>query len=71
MRKQKKLMFSKISAMVSFIFCNYNSLYMWCSFFFYINVSSTNSEQRKLCVNCPLYIDIRLLWEQAISCNSA
>ena len=34
-----------------------------------INVSSTNSEQCKLCVNGPLYIDARLLWKQAIGSN--
>ena len=34
-----------------------------------INVSSTNSERCKLCVNDPLYIDARLLWEQVIGCN--
>ena len=33
------------------------------------NVSSTNSEQCKLCVNGPLYIDARLLWKQAIGSN--
>ena len=33
------------------------------------NVSSTNSEQSKLCVNSPLYIDTRLLWKQAIGSN--
>ena len=35
-----------------------------------INVSSTNSEQSKLCINSPLYIDTRLLWEQTIGSNS-
>ena len=35
----------------------------------YFNVCSTNSEQCKLCVNGPLYIDARLLWKQAISSN--
>ena len=35
----------------------------------YFNVSSTNSEQSKLCVNSPLYIDARLLWKQAIGSN--
>ena len=35
-----------------------------------INVSSTNSEQSKLCINGPLYIDAWLLWKQAIGCNS-
>ena len=35
----------------------------------YLNVSSTNSEQCKLCVNDPLYIDARLLWKQAIGSN--
>ena len=35
----------------------------------YFNVSSTNSEQCKLCVNGPLYIDARLLWKQAIGSN--
>ena len=34
-----------------------------------LNVSSTNSEQCRLCVNGPLYIDARLLWEQAIGSN--
>lgn len=34
------------------------------------NVSSTNSEQSKLCVNSPLYIYTRLLWKQTISSNS-
>ena len=29
-----------------------------------INVSSTNSEQSKLCINGPLYIDAWLLWKQ-------
>lgn len=33
------------------------------------NVSSTNSEQSKLCINDPFYIDTRLLWKQAIGCN--
>ena len=33
------------------------------------NVSSTNSEQCKLCVNGPLYIDARLLWKQTIGSN--
>ena len=35
----------------------------------YYNVSSTNSEQSKLCINGPLYIDAWLLWEQAIGSN--
>ena len=35
------------------------------------NVSSTNLEQSKLCVNSPLYIDTRLLWKQAIGSNGA
>ena len=35
----------------------------------YFNVSSTNSEQCKLCVNGPLYIDARLFWKQAIGSN--
>ena len=30
-----------------------------CSF----NVSSTDSEQSKLCINSPLHIDARLLWK--------
>ena len=34
-----------------------------------INVSSTNSEQCKLCVNDPLYIDARLFGEQIIGSN--
>ena len=34
-----------------------------------INVSSTNSERCKLCVNGPLHIDARLLWKQVIGCN--
>ena len=34
-----------------------------------INVSSMNSEQCKLFVNGPLYIDARLLWKQAIGSN--
>ena len=34
------------------------------------NVSSMNLEQSKLCVNSPLYIDTRLLWEQTIGSNS-
>ncbi|EHO68772.1 hypothetical protein HMPREF9944_01803 [Segatella maculosa OT 289] len=29
----------------------------------YFNVSSTNSEQCKLCINGPLYINARLLWK--------
>ena len=33
------------------------------------NVSSTNSEQCKLCVNGPLHIDARLFWKQAIGSN--
>ena len=33
------------------------------------NVSSTNSEQCKLCVNGPLYIDTWLLWKQTIGSN--
>ena len=37
----------------------------------YNNVSSTNLEQSKLCVNGPLYIDTRLFGEQTIGCNSA
>ena len=37
--------------------------------FIYFNVSSTNSEQCKLCVNGSLYIDARLLWKQAIGSN--
>ena len=36
---------------------------------YYFNVSSTNSEQSKLCINGPLYIDAWLLWEQAIGSN--
>ena len=35
------------------------------------NVSSTNSEQSKLCVNGPLYIDARLLWKQTIGGNGS
>ena len=35
----------------------------------YFNVSSTNLEQSKLCVNGPLYIDARLLGKQAIGSN--
>ena len=35
----------------------------------YFNVSSTNSEQCKLCINSPLYIDARLLWKQTIGSN--
>jgi len=35
----------------------------------YFNVSSTNSEQCKLCVNGPLHIDARLLWEQIMGSN--
>ena len=34
------------------------------------NVSSTNSEQSKLCINSPLQIDARLLWKQTIGSNS-
>ena len=34
-----------------------------------INVSSTNSEQSKLCINGSLYIDAWLLWKQAIGRN--
>jgi len=34
-------------------------------------VNSTNSEQSKLCINGPLYIDARLLWKQAIGSNGA
>ena len=34
-----------------------------------INVSSMNSERCKLCINGPLYIDARLLWEQIIGSN--
>ena len=33
------------------------------------NVSSTNSEQCKLCVNGPLHIDARFFWKQAIGSN--
>ena len=33
------------------------------------NVSSTNSEQRKLCVKSPIENDARFLRKQAISCN--
>ena len=39
------------------------------TFFININVSSTNSEQSKLCINGPLYIDAWLLWKQAIGRN--
>ena len=39
------------------------------AYFFVFNVSSANSEQCKLCVNGPLYIDARLLWKQAIGSN--
>ena len=35
----------------------------------YLNVSSTKSEQCKLCINSPLYIDTRLLWKQTIGSN--
>ena len=35
----------------------------------YINVSSMNSEQRKLCVQSPIEIDARFLRKQAIGCN--
>ena len=35
----------------------------------YFNVSSTNSEQCKLCIDSPLYIDTRLLWKQTIGSN--
>ena len=35
-----------------------------------INVSSTNSEQYRLCIHSPLYIiDARLLWKQTICSN--
>ena len=33
------------------------------------NVSSMNSEQRKLCVQSPIEIDARFLRKQAIGCN--
>jgi len=33
------------------------------------NVSSTNPEQSKPCIDSPLYIDTRLLWKQAIGRN--
>ena len=33
------------------------------------NMSSTNLEQSKLCVNSPLYIDTRLLWKTAVCCD--
>ena len=36
----------------------------------YVNVSSTNSKQSKLCINSPLHIDAQLLWKQAIGSNS-
>ncbi|VTY11365.1 Uncharacterised protein [uncultured Prevotella sp.] len=37
-----------------------------------INVSSTNSEQCKLCVHSPLYIiNTRLLWKQTIGGNGS
>ena len=36
----------------------------------YVNVSSTNSKQSKLCINGPLHIDARLLWKQTIGSNS-
>ena len=42
---------------------------MECEWLPVINVSSTNSEQCKLCVNGPLYIDAQLLWKQAIGSN--
>ena len=42
---------------------------MECEWLPVINVSLTNSEQCKLCVNGPLYIDARLLWKQAIGSN--
>ena len=35
----------------------------------YFNVCSTNSEQCKLCVNGPFYIDACLFGEQAIGSN--
>lgn len=35
----------------------------------YLNVSSMNSEQSKLCINGPLYIDAWLLWKQSIGSN--
>ena len=38
-------------------------------FDYYFNVSSTNLEQSKLCVNGPLHIDARLLWKQVIGGN--
>ena len=38
-------------------------------FFKINNVSSTNSEQCKLCIDSPLYIDTRLLWKQTIGSN--
>lgn len=49
---------------------NKHTLRLNASLKFYFNVSSTNLEQSKLCVNSPLYIDTRLLWEQTIGSNS-
>ena len=47
-----------------------NVLLMLARLSFLSNVSSTNSEQCKLCINSPLYIDTRLLWKQTIGSNS-
>ena len=47
--------------------CGITCLQMICEY--YNNVSSMNSEQSKLCINGPLYIDAWLLWEQAIGSN--
>lgn len=44
-------------------------LFVGIDFILVINVSSMNSEQRKLCVNCSLNIDARLLWKAAIYSN--
>ena len=42
------------------------------TFYLYFNVSSTNSEQCKLCVHSPLYIiNTRLLWKQTIGGNGS
>lgn len=41
----------------------------YCNIYYYINVSSTNSKQSKLCVKCTLYIDTRLFGKHAVRRN--
>ena len=59
------------NAVLQRIDVNIEDLRNWIGYYLILvnNVSSTNSEQCKLCVNGPLYIDARLLWKQTIYSN--